>query len=73
MAVPVKVSPSEKDVAVFDVPEFVYFTYKVSGSVPSVATVFTTSAVTPDVPPVKTIPLNEDSETPLSILDNFTA
>ena len=33
-------------------PEFLYFTNRVSGSVPSVATTLITSATTPDVQPV---------------------
>ena len=32
-----------------------YFTNRVSGSVPSVATAFTTLAVTPEVPPVNVV------------------
>ena len=39
----VKVSPSVNLVEALSVPEFLYLTNNVSGSVPSVATVFTTS------------------------------
>ena len=53
----VSVSPSVNTLLALSVPEFLYFTNKVSGSVPSVATTFTTSATTPDVPPVKVLPL----------------
>ena len=45
------VSPSVNLSETLSVPEFLYLTNKVSGSVPSVATKFTTSATTPDVPP----------------------
>ena len=53
----VKVSPSVNVLETLSVPEFLYFTNKVSGSVPSVATKFTTSATTPDVPPVNVLSL----------------
>ena len=43
----VKVSPSVNFDEALSVPEFLYLTNNVSGSVPSVATVFTTSATTP--------------------------
>ena len=46
------VSPSVNLSETLSVPEFLYFTNKVSGSVPSVATTEITSATTPDVPPV---------------------
>ena len=49
------VSPSVNVLASLAVPEFLYLTNKVSGSVPSVATVPTTSATTPEVPPVKVL------------------
>ena len=49
------VSPSVNFSELLSVPDVVYFTNKVSGSVPSVATVPTTVALTPDVPPVKTV------------------
>ena len=52
----VNVSDAEKVESVLFVPLFKYFTNKVSGSVPSVATTFTTFAVTPLVP-VNTEPL----------------
>ena len=51
------VSPSVKVSASLAVPEFLYLTNKVSGSVPSVAETPTTSATTPEVPPVKVLPL----------------
>ena len=45
-----------------------------SGSVPSVATVFTISAVTPELPPVKIVPfVNCASVLPLAKLVNLTA
>ena len=48
---------SVKLLLALSVPEFLYFTYKVSESVPSVATYPTTLATTPDVPPVSVLPL----------------
>ena len=51
------VSPSVKVSASLAVPEFLYLTNKVSGSVPSVAETPTTSATTPEVPPVKVLPV----------------
>ena len=72
--VPVKVSPSEKTSAVLFVPVLEYFTNIVSGSVPSVAAVFVISAVTPEVPPVKIVPVvNCANVFEESILVNFTA
>ena len=72
--VPVKVSPSEKTSAELFVPVFEYFTNNVSGSVPSVATVFVISAVTPEVPPVKIVPVvNCYNVFEESMLVNFTA
>jgi len=59
VAVPVKVSLSVKAISVFEVPESTYLTYKVSGSVPSVSTVFTTLPFKPEVPPVISIPLKK--------------
>ena len=53
----VNVSPSVKVLETLSVPEFLYFTNKVSGSVPSVADTFITSATTPEVPPVRELPL----------------
>ena len=47
-------SPSVNVAETLSVPEFLYLTNKVSGSVPSVATTEITSATTPDVPPVIT-------------------
>ena len=52
------VSPSENAIVVLSVLFVLkYFTNKVSGSVPSVVTAFTTFAVTPEVPPVKVVPI----------------
>ena len=51
------VSPSVNVSASLAVPEFLYLTNKVSGSVPSVAETPTTSATTPEVPPVKVLAL----------------
>ena len=48
----VKDSPSVNVLETLSVPEFLYFTNKVSGSVPSVVPTTTTSTTTPDVPPV---------------------
>ena len=48
----VKVSPAWNSAVVLFVPVFAYFTNIVSGSGPSVADTFTTSAITPEVPPV---------------------
>ena len=48
----VSVSPEVNAFETLSVPEFLYFTNRVSGSVPSVAATPTTSATTPDVPPV---------------------
>ena len=71
---PVIVSPSEKTSAVLFEPVLEYFTNNVSGSVPSVATVFVISAVTPEVPPVKIVPVvNCANVFEESILVNFTA
>ena len=67
-----KVSPSVNTKAVLFVPVFVYFTKRVSGSVPSVADVSIQVATTPEVTPVKVTPTYfVISETYLS--DNFTA
>ena len=55
------VSPSVNFKASLAVPEFLYFTNNVSGSVPSVATNPTTSATTPDVPPVNVFALYSDN------------
>ena len=52
----VNVSPSVNVSEALSVPEFLYFTNKVSGSVPSVTTTLKTSATTPDVPPVIAVP-----------------
>ena len=52
LAVEVIVSPSVNTVAVLFVPVLLYLTNNVSGSVPSVAETFTTSATTPEEPPV---------------------
>ena len=49
------VSPSVKELETLSVPDVLYLTNKVSGSVPSVATTLTTSATTPDVPPVSVL------------------
>ncbi len=57
----VNVSPSVNTLESLDVPEFLYFTNKVSGSVPSVATTLTTFAFTPEVPPVMVVPVKFDS------------
>ena len=46
------VSPSVNLSEALSVPEFLYLTNKVSGSVPSVAATPITSATTPDEPPV---------------------
>jgi len=46
------VSPSVNVSETLSVPDVLYLTNKVSGSVPSVTTYPTTSATTPDVPPV---------------------
>ena len=51
------VSPFVKTKEVLFVPVCVYFTYNVSGSVPSVATELTTIAFTPDVAPVSVAPI----------------
>ena len=45
-------------------PEFSYFTYKVLGSVPSVASVLITFAVTPEVAPVSLKPTKSVRVTP---------
>ena len=42
------------------VPEFVYRTYSVVGSVPEAVSAFNTRAVTPLVPPVIIVPSNSD-------------
>ena len=52
----VNVSPSVKVAPSFDEPLSLYFTNKVSGSVPSVASTFTILPLTPDVPPVTIVP-----------------
>ena len=52
----VKGSPSVNLSEALSVPEFLYLTNSVSGSVPSVPTTATTSATTPDVPPVTLLP-----------------
>ena len=52
----VNVSPSVKVAPSFDEPLSLYFTNKVSGSVPSVASTFTILPLTPDVPPVSIVP-----------------
>ncbi len=49
-------SPSVNLAEALSVPEFLYLTNNVSGSVPSVATTALTSATTPDVPPVTLLP-----------------
>ena len=57
-AVDVNVSPSVNLFETLSVPEFLYFTNKVSGSVLSVADTFITSATTtPEVPPVTVLPV----------------
>ena len=65
-------SSSVNVIEVLSVPEFLYFTNKVSGSVPSVAVTATTFATTPDVPPVTVlstklfyVPVNDVSLTDL--------
>jgi len=55
------ISPSVNLAASFAVPEFLYFTNNVSGSVPSVTTNPITSATTPDVPPVNVFALYSDN------------
>ena len=68
---------SEKAVVVLLVPEFKYFTNKVLGSVPSVATTLTTLAFTPEEAPVNVKPIKSFSVTPTeaeSVKEvNFTA
>ena len=67
----VKVSPSVNALETLSVPEFLYFTNRVSGSVPSVATTPTTSATTPEVPPV-TVLLSKFVNVPVKDV-SFTA
>jgi hypothetical protein len=50
------VSPFVKAVVELFVPVLLYLTYKVSGSVPSVATAFTQIPTTPEVTPVICLP-----------------
>ena len=64
-------SPSLNVGVSLSVPEFLYFTNKVSGSVPSVKTNPTTWATTPDVAPVKLLPL-KFANVPVKEV-NFTA
>ena len=66
-----KVSPCVNLTELLSVPDVSYFTYKVSGSVPSVTSKPTQLAMTPDEAPVNLTPLYFDkSETDLA--DNFT-
>ena len=58
------VSPAVNLTSVLFVPEFSYFTYKVLGSVPSVASTPITFAVTPEVAPVNLKPIKSFSVTP---------
>ena len=71
VALDVNVSPASNTDLVLSVPDLLYFTNKVSGSVPSVADTLTTSAVTPEVPPVKVVLRKVDIATPEAIDDNF--
>ena len=58
------VSLSSKAVLVLSVPEFIYFTNNVLGSVPSVATWCTTLAWTPEEAPVNVNPTKFDRVIP---------
>ena len=58
------VSPAVNFTSVLFVPAFSYFTYKVLGSVPSVASTPITFAVTPEVAPVNVKPTKSFSVTP---------
>ena len=57
MIVQFKVSESEKAVDVLFDPLVEYFTYNVSGSVPSATATSITFATSPEVAPVKVTPL----------------
>ena len=66
------VSPDVKAKDVLFVPVLLYLMYKVSGSVPSVATAFIQIPITPDVTPVNCLPTY--SATVAKVLDvSFTA
>ena len=65
------VSPFVNDVDVLLVPDVSYFTNNVSGSVPSVADVPTTLAITPDEAPVN-LTLSYFVMSEIDLADNFT-
>ena len=56
LIVQLRVSPFANLVVTLSVPDLVYFTNTVSGSVPSVTVEFITVATTPDVAPVIVAP-----------------
>ena len=69
------VSPSENaNWFLFVPPDLLYFTNKVSGSVPSVATLLIIVAVIPETDPVNSVPFVKCEKVfVLSILESFTA